>query len=273
MSDKTITLYGRVFIEATIVAKTGLHIGGSGSDLEIGGLDKEVVRNPLTKRPYIPGSSLRGKMRSLLEKLKGLPQNKSINKIKIHTCEDPNAFSQCPVCTIFGIPAPDKVEKWEGMPTISRLVVRDAELTDKSAEDLQDARTDLLYAELKTEVAIDRVTSAATPRTMERVPAGAVFGPTELVFSVYEAADYDRLKTVIDALQLVEDDYLGGSGSRGYGKVEFTNIKVYARNGQDYGTKQEFRTFEGTEENPPVQQLQDAFDELKTWLQTAVPIS
>ncbi len=262
---KSIHLYGRVFIEMTIVAKTGLHIGGSGTDMEIGDLDNAVIRNPLTKRPYIPGSSLRGKMRSLLEKLKGLPQNKSINKVKIHTCETPGAFSQCPVCTIFGIPAPDKVEKWEGMPTISRLVVRDAELTDKSAEKMQDARTDLLYAELKTEVAIDRVTSAATPRTMERVPAGAEFGPTELVFSIYEAADYDRLKTVIDALQLVEDDYLGGSGSRGYGKVEFTNIKVYARNKDDYGSPQTFREFDS------VQELADAFSDLKDWLQNNVP--
>jgi CRISPR-associated protein Csm3 len=66
--SENITLHGRVFIEAKIVAKTGLHIGGSGSDLEIGGLDKEVIRNPLTKRPYIPGSSLRGKMRSQMEK-------------------------------------------------------------------------------------------------------------------------------------------------------------------------------------------------------------
>ena len=266
MSDKKITLYGRVFIEATIVAKTGLHIGGSGSDLEIGGLDKEVVRNPLTKRPYIPGSSLRGKMRSLLEKLHGLPQNRSIGKVTIHTCQTKEQFVNCPVCTVFGIPAPDAPMEWQDTPTVSRLVVRDAELTDKSAEALTNARTDLLYAELKTEVAIDRVTSAATPRTMERVPAGAEFGPTELIFSIYEAADYDRLKTVIDAMQLVEDDYLGGSGSRGYGKVEFKEIKVYARGGKNYSDRKEFRSFGS------VQELADAFNELKTWLQQNVPI-
>ena len=265
MTDKKITLYGRVFIEATIVAKTGLHIGGSGSDLEIGGLDKEVVRNPLTKKPYIPGSSLRGKMRSQMEKLLGLPQNRKIGQVTIHTCATKADFEKdggCPVCTVFGVPAEMDYDNH------TRLVVRDAELTDESAEALTNARTDLLYAELKTEVAIDRVTSAATPRTMERVPAGAEFGPTELIFSIYEAADYDRLKTVIDAMQLVEDDYLGGSGSRGYGKVEFTNIKVYARSGKDYSKQWEFTDFDSKK---GVQGLADAFDKLKNWLETAVP--
>ncbi len=264
MTDNKITLYGRVFIEATIVAKTGLHIGGSGSDLEIGGLDKEVIRNPLTKRPYIPGSSLRGKMRSQMEKLLGLPQNKPIGQIKIHTCLTKAEFEKngsCPVCTVFGVPAE------MGYDNHTRLVVRDAELTNDSAKKLQDARTDLLYAELKTEVAIDRVTSAATPRTMERVPAGAEFGPVELVFSIYEAADHDRLKTVIEALQLVEDDYLGGSGSRGYGKVEFKGIKVYARSGENYSDKKDF-VFEA---DKGVHGLLDAFADLKAWLQTAVP--
>ncbi len=266
MSDQTITLYGRVFIEATIVAKTGLHIGGSGSDLEIGGLDKEVIRNPLTKRPYIPGSSLRGKMRSQMEKLLGLPQNRPIGaKVKIHTCKTEHEFKKnggCLVCTVFGVPAEMDYNN------ATRLVVRDAELTDPSAERMKNARTDLLYAELKTEVAIDRVTSAATPRTMERVPAGAEFGPVELVFSIYEEADYDRLKTVIEALQLVEDDYLGGSGSRGYGKVEFKGIKVYARNGENYSDKKDF-VFDA---DTGVQGLLDAFADLKTWLQTAVPV-
>jgi len=82
-----INLFGRVFIESEIEALTGMHIGGSGAGLEIGGLDKEVIRNPLTKRPYIPGSSLRGKMRSQTEKVKGLPQNNRIGQVTIHTCK------------------------------------------------------------------------------------------------------------------------------------------------------------------------------------------
>ena len=254
-----IKLFGRVFIRGEIEAVTGLHIGGSGADLEIGGLDKEVVRNPLTKRPYIPGSSLRGKMRSQTEKVKGLPQNNKIAQVTIHTCKSKPDYAKCPVCQVFGVPA----ELDFSGPT--RLVVRDVELSDASAQALNDAKTDLLYAELKTEVAIDRVTSAATPRTIERVPAESVFGPAELVFSVYEKDDYTRLKVVIDALQLVEDDYLGGSGSRGSGKVRFKNLEVSARSHSDYAQEKPFKTFD------TVQDLANAFSELQTWLVVSIP--
>lgn len=265
MTDK-IQLFGRVFIEAQIKTITGLHIGGSSTDLEIGGLDKAVIRNPLTKQPYIPGSSLRGKMRSQMEKLLGLPQNRPIGEyVKIHTCDKETDYQKnggCPVCHVFGIPAD---MDYDSSPT--RLAVRDADLTKESAMALIDARTDLLYAELKTEVAIDRITSVATPRTIERVPAGAIFGPAELVFGIYERDDYGRVKVVIDALQLVEDDYLGGSGSRGSGKVRFEKIHIYARNGQDYTDRKEFHKWFAN-----VQELAKAFDELKEWLEKTVPM-
>lgn len=265
--DKKITLFGRVFIEVDIRAVTGLHIGGSGADLEIGGLDKEVIRNPVTKEPYIPGSSLRGKMRSQTEKILGRPINSPLG---IHVCGekemamDVKGHKGCPVCHIFGIPAGN-------FPSVTRLVVRDSSMTPASREKLNNAKLDLSFSELKTEVAIDRVTSAATPRTMERVPAGAVFGPVELVFGVYEAADYDRLKVVVDALQLVEDDYLGGAGSRGSGKVCFEKIKIYARSGREY-SKQEF--FANTEKEPltSIQDLANKFDELKKWVQANLPM-
>ncbi len=253
MSD--VKLYGRIFIEANIEAQTGLHIGGSGAGLEIGGVDKEVIRNPLTKRPYIPGSSLRGKMRSQTEKVLGLRQNNKIGQVTIHTCkktEEYNANGGCPVCHVFGVPG--EVEATG--PTL--LLVRDVNLTDKSAKELDKAKTDLRYAELKTEVAIDRVTSAATPRTLERVPAGAVFGPAEFVFGIYGEVDFARLRHVVNALQLVEDDYLGGSGSRGSGKVKFTEIKVMARTSKTYGTLHIL----GKEEYTSVQELSDAFDTL-----------
>jgi CRISPR-associated protein Csm3 len=258
-----IKLYGRVFIEARIEAVTGLHIGGSGAGLEIGGLDKEVIRNPLTKRPYIPGSSLRGKMRSLTEKFLGLRQNNPIGQVTIHTCKTPTEYSAnggCPVCHVFGVPA----EIGYSGPT--RLLVRDAELTDASAKALDDARTELRFAELKTEVAIDRVTSAATPRTLERVPAGASFGPVELVFSVYEKADYGRLKVVVDALQHVEDDYLGGSGSRGSGKVRFLDLRVYARAQGDYSKAIPFKEYAN------LQQFAADYPALQEWVVRAIPL-
>jgi CRISPR-associated protein Csm3 len=95
---------------------------------------------------------------------------------------------------------------------------------------------------VKTEVSIDRVTSAANPRQMERVPAGAVFSRGELVYSIYDgddcsaAKDIERLKTVFEGLQLLEDDYLGGLGTRGSGQVELKEIKVSLRAGGDYLT-------------------------------------
>jgi CRISPR-associated protein Csm3 len=225
-----INLYGRVFIRANILALTGLHIGGSSTGLEIGGVDKAVIRNPLDKRPYIPGSSLRGKMRSQSEKVLGKKQNNRIGQVTIHTCKTESEYladGGCIICHVFGTPA-------EEYSSPTRLLVRDVRLTDESAEAMEKANTEMPYAEIKTEVAIDRVTSAATPRSLERVPAGAVFGPAELVFGIYEKPDFDRLKVVIDAMQLVEDDYIGGSGSRGSGKVQFTEIQVTARVSSSY---------------------------------------
>jgi CRISPR-associated protein Csm3 len=258
-----INLYGRIFITAQIESLTGLHIGGSSVGLEIGGLDKAVIRNPLTGRPYVPGSSLRGKMRSQTEKVLGLKQNNPIGQVTIHTCKTPaeyNANGGCPVCHVFGVPG----EVDATGPTL--LLVRDVALTDDSARALENARPDLPYAELKTEVAIDRVTSAATPRTMERVPAGAVFGPAELVFSIYDPADFARLRYVVEALQLVEDDYLGGAGSRGSGKVRFSGLRVAARARDTYAQSNPFREF-GT-----VQDLTQAFGELRAWAEASIPI-
>jgi len=261
---KLVKLYGRVILRARIEALTGLHIGGSSGGLEIGGLDKAVIRNPVDQRPYIPGSSLRGKMRSQTEKILGLAQNNRIGQVKIHTCKKPEEYyanGGCQVCHVFGVPA----EVDYSGPT--RLIVRDAPLDEENARRLEKARTELPYAEIKTEVAIDRVTSAASPRSLERVPAGAVFGPAELVFSIYEQADYGRLKLVIDALQLVEDDYLGGGGSRGSGKVRFVNIEVTARKSGDYGHPLAYKTF------ADVQSLADDSATLERWLAANVPIT
>lgn len=256
-------LRGRIFITCNIQALTGLHIGGSSTGLEIGGVDNTVIRDPFSGAPYIPGSSLRGKMRSQLEKTLGLSQNNRIGQVTIHTCKLPEEYDRnggCPVCHIFGVLGEVKATG----PTL--LVVRDVPLSKESKEILSRARTDLAYTELKTEVAIDRVTSAASPRTLERVPAGAVFGPAELVFSIYQPADFDRLHHVVDGLQLLEDDYLGGYGSRGSGKVRFQNITVTARASRQYSTLQTFRSFEN------LQEMETAFAEMLDWGRSMITI-
>lgn len=233
--NKVIQLRGRVFIGFKVETVTGLHIGGSETGIEIGGVDKTVIRDPMTNRPYIPGSSLKGKMRSLLEKYEGKIQNQSIGQGFIHSCQDHNEYRTCAICQVFGVPG----EREFSLPT--RLVVRDVHLPDEEAKRIdQKARTDLPYTEVKTEVSIDRVTSAANPRQMERVPAGVSFGPAQLVYSIYggddcdPAADIDRLKALATGLQLLEDDYLGGLGSRGSGRVRFTNFELRLRNQANY---------------------------------------
>jgi len=219
-----ITLKKKIFITGTIEVKTGLSIGGSSVGLEIGGADKVVVRNPINNQPYIPGSSLKGKMRSLLEKVeKGDDINHKVAEgIYIHQCGED--IEPCPICKIFGLPAEHK----KSTPT--RLTVRDSDLIgivkddklEKGAEKLLKAKnTDMPYTEVKTEVVIDRITSSATPRNFERVPAGAVFD-LNLICNIYEG---DNEKEILDeifkGLKLVQDDYLGGSGTRGYGEVKF----------------------------------------------------
>ena len=263
---KVANLYGRIFIECKIRTETGLRIGGAESSLSIGGVDNVVIRDPLSNQPYIPGSSLKGKMRSQMEKFHSLEQNQSINQnVNIHVCESAEGYADCVVCHIYGLPGN------KNFSTSTRLVVRDVKLTEESVKELRKAKTDFPLTEVKWEAAIDRVTSAAVPRPMERVPAGAVFGPAELVYSVYEAADVARFENVVEGMQLLEDDYLGGSGSRGSGKVAFRDIQVYTRARGDYSNDRHF--LEEGEGFKSLRALTAQMNDLLDWLEgTGVPI-
>lgn len=272
MTNK-IQLQGRIFFRFEVEVVTGLHIGGSSVGLEIGALDSPVIRDPLTKRPYIPGSSLRGKMRSQLEKFLGLDQNKPIGQnVVIHMCADNQGHlldtyektGNCQVCHLFGMPG----EVEGAAPTL--LLVRDILLSDDSAKALMDAQTDFAYTQLKTEVAIDRVTSHATPRTIERVPAGAKFSPAEIVLNLFSKNDFEFLDTLLNGLQLVEDDYLGGFGSRGSGKVKFANFSVSARSHREYATELFFP--EKDKAFADLQSLRAELDKLSEWLKKSIPV-
>lgn len=248
--SKVIKLEGRLTFRFYIEAVTGLHIGGTNANIEIGGVDKSVIRNPIDNRPYIPGSSLKGKMRSLLEKYGGLAQNQRIGLGFIHSCDDNIPYQDCAVCQVFGVPG----ERKFGTPT--RIIVRDTLLGDKEAQRIRDtARTDLPYTEIKTEVSIDRVTSAANPRQMERVVAGTRFGPGEIVYSFYSGDDCDlerdirNLGTLVRGMQLLEDDYLGGLGARGSGRIAFRDFALRLRAGDDYAERPlASNTFQGLAE-------------------------
>ncbi|SNB74719.1 type III-A CRISPR-associated RAMP protein Csm3 [Thermoflexus hugenholtzii] len=227
-------LRGRLFLDAEIHVLTGLHIGGAGGKVAIGGVDSPVIRDPITDEPILPGSSLKGKMRSLLERWGGYEPNHAIGQARIHVCKTEERYRNCPVCHIFGVPG----EISFAYPT--RLVVRDAFLTDGSREVLRRADTDLPFTEVKWEAAIDRVTSAAVPRQIERVPAGAVFRAPRIrasdasdeahgalmVYHIYFPQDLEWFDHVVEAMGLVEDDYLGGYGSRGSGQVAFRRLRL-----------------------------------------------
>ncbi|WP_117236917.1 type III-A CRISPR-associated RAMP protein Csm3 [Thermus sediminis] len=207
-------------IRSVLLAKTGLRIGMSRDQMAIGDLDNPVIRNPLTDEPYIPGSSLKGKLRYLLEWSLGGDYILKAKDNHVYASPDPKD----PVARIFGLaPGNDeaslRVARERG-PT--RLLVRDAYLLEDSKRELErtTARSGL-YTEIKQEVFIPRLGGYANPRTTERVPAGARFG-VEMAYRVLEDLDEEYFgKYLLRALELLEMDGLGGHISRGYGQVYF----------------------------------------------------
>jgi CRISPR-associated protein Csm3 len=206
----------KYFITGKVQIVTGLMIGATNSALEIGGTDKQIVRHPVTKVPYIPGSSLKGKMRSLLELSRGEIGSEGE---AFGPTQDPKHIP----AQLFGHIKARQNKRESQQP--SRLIVRDGKMTDASQKRLRN--TELPYSEIKAENSIDRITAVANPRFFERVPEGAEFD-LKLVLNVF-SGEADLLQYVYDALGLVEDDYLGGSGSRGNGQVKFIITKIKAK--------------------------------------------
>lgn len=203
---------------------TGLHIGGSKEEIKIGETDNPVIKHPIDNFPYIPGSSLKGKIRTLLEWF--LP-GKVDAKGNVHGCTDP----KCPVCRLFG------TSEKETTAGPGRALFRDCELDDDSKGELKKLKNEkgLLYVEEKYENVIDRTTGTVSkkgggPRQMERVPAGMAFN-FEMDYRIFDKdgdngkTDEDYFYYIKKGLQLLESDALGGSDSRGYGKIEFEDLK------------------------------------------------
>jgi len=246
------TFLGFLELKYEIEVISGLHIGGSKDSIEIGGTDNPVIKlktykikdEILSDVPYIPGSSLKGKIRSLLE----LAENKHIKKLKEIIAEEykkkPENLTEkeindylsqkrnnskewkgliekigtvcscgkCEICKLFGTGG-DKVEE--------PIRLRFSEFYPKE-ETIEMWKTYLgeVYTEIKTENVINRITSTAQhPRHTERVTANSIFEGT-ITFRVFEGDDENLFKTLESGLELLEKDYLGGSGSRGYGRVK-----------------------------------------------------
>ncbi len=215
-------------ITGIIELVSGLHIGGGNTEMHIGGTDNPVIKNPVNNRPYIPGSSLKGKMRSLMEWRAGVVSTsegkplgyRHIAKLKGEQQEEGKI-----ILKLFGgAPEGDKdaVEKLITEIGPGRLAFWDCNL-DQSWVDEMDKKT-LLLTETKTENSIDRIKGVAeNPRNTERVPAGARF---EFQLSLKVIGGEDFLGDVLHGLKLLELGGIGGSGSRGYGKIAFTGLAL-----------------------------------------------
>lgn len=272
-------LLGKIRLNSTMLLKTGLHIGGGGETLDIGGIDKPVIRDPLTRQPYLPGSSIKGKLRAILERLHEKPLNRkgSRDTFRYESDDLSHGFTDiggelsipfegansCQVSRLFGstgvncwilrsVAEAETVEildrntvirkqhpalgrgeqefiKVRGRNSPAKLIVRDCHLDKRSAEELKRIDTGLYMTEWKFENGLDRVTAAANPRQIERVPAGSLFN-FELVYTVENADQVQEdIKNLALAIAILEDDALGGHGSRGYGKIEFQDFRLSYR--------------------------------------------
>ena len=230
-------LIGKLILEGELICDTGLHIGAGKGSLEIGGADNPVAKDAFG-RPYVPGSSLRGKMRSMLEHADGLTTPSELvylsrrkgQEVRIHQSDRPDDE----ICLLFGR-NPGRMDRVAGEPlettaaSPARLTVYDGPLDPDSITPQMRENLDDELTEVKSENAIDRITSQANPRTLERVPAGARFR-VRMVLDILTPEDRGLVGRIIEALRLLEDDSLGGGGSRGNGRVHFANLKLTWRN-------------------------------------------
>lgn len=314
-------LLGKLTLTSQLSAETGLHIGGGGENLDIGGLDKPVIRDPLTKYPYLPGSSIKGKLRSILERLLNKPLNRKggsgtwryesddlndgFTEVKDRFIIAYEGARTCQISRLFGSTGgsnfwmPIETAREEGLyeenknndtseinkqncikinrgrNAPARLIIRDCHLIPESAEKLKQVDTGLYMTEWKFENGIDRVTAAANPRQLERVPAGSKF-QFELVYTVENKDQViEDLQNIAIALAILEDDALGGHGSRGYGKVRFQNFQFSYRSLEQY--RQITSTPPGTsglrplETIPNTQALLDNFGSLSEYVNRLLP--
>lgn len=240
---------GKYVLKGTIKCVTGLHIGGTTTGVEIGGVDNTVIKDPITSEPMMPGSSLKGKMRAMTEWLLGLIQQSGVgdrksyaaypgNELKdgVSTIRDPKLQAQWhdafKLSRLYGINNNEKQPRERVGP--SRLIVRDARLTAQSKNELTTNMGDGIFTEVKTENALDRITAEANPRPVERVPAGSIFD-FEMIIDMYADSapenapaydDRELLPLLFSGMTLVEQSALGGAGSRGSGQVRFEGLSL-----------------------------------------------
>lgn len=200
-------MFGKIEIKGKIKVKTGMHIGASEAFAAIGAIDSPVVRDKISNLPIIPGSSLKGKIRSLLAK-------KYNDKF---LCEHDNDDEK--ILRLFG----SSNNKKTGNPQSSRLIFSDMMLDNM--DELKAAGLDM-PTEAKEENSINRITAVANPRQIERVINGTVFG-LDIIYDVFNEDEIaEDLSLLFEGMKLLQYDYIGGHGSRGYGRIEFSEMDI-----------------------------------------------
>ena len=206
-------------LQADLVCRTGVHIGASESEMHIGGVDNPVIKNPLTNEPYIPGSSIKGKIRSLLEWRTGFVQTAPLGWEDYVNSNSDEVLS---ILKLFGVGGQVLTEAQAEKIGPTRLSFWDCSLLPQWTEEVKKNAGE--FTEVKTENRIDRIKGTAEhPRQTERVPAGARFG---FKVTVKVLDDENLLELLLAGLKLVEVDGIGGSISRGYGKVKFEHLSL-----------------------------------------------
>ncbi len=218
--EKPMKLRNIVEIKGQIILRSGLHIGAGDTEMRIGGTDNPVVKHPHTNEPFIPGSSLKGKVRSLLEMrsgLMGLTGGKPLNVGVLKEANEQQRAEAIKILKLFGTSGADGSTAEEIGPT--RASFGDCSLNEQCKKSLVEENAPL--TEVKSENSINRIKGGAEdPRFIERVPSGVVFD-FSIILKEMEG-DEDLTSLLLQGLRLLELDALGGSGSRGYGRVEFS---------------------------------------------------
>ena len=197
---------GKILIQGDLTIKTGMHIGGGSDYAPIGAVDSPFIRDSLTQEPIIPGSSLKGKIRNLLARYRS--KKNIVNSID----EDDDVIKR-----LFGSTRPQ---------TISRLQFQDLFISEETKLLFESIDTDTYMGEVKFENTINRVTSVAMPRQIERVPAGTKFA-FKLVYTLIDKDEAEEdLGILRKGLELLQLDYLGGHGTRGYGRISIDNVTI-----------------------------------------------
>ncbi|MDY5496679.1 MAG: type III-A CRISPR-associated RAMP protein Csm3 [Anaerobutyricum sp.] len=198
-------MFAKVEITGTIRSLTGMHIGGSTQFAAIGAVDSPVIRDVFTDQPMIPGSSLKGKMRYLLSK----QYNDKTKMRQTPNDDDPR------ILRLFGSSEKNNVKR-------SRLIFSDMSMSN--VEELQ--RQGVSSTEVKFENTINRLTAVANPRQIERAVRGGKYN-LDLIYNVEEPEEMvEDIRMLCDGFRLLKYDYIGGHGSRGYGKIEFSNLEI-----------------------------------------------